>query len=140
MADKKEITKFNSTDLSVMLHSGTEIARPFSRDIFIWSGYLKGCQYEYNIIEYTAKLKAGDRVKVVREPNNEYDGMAIMVKDLDGHNLGYIPRQQNKILANLMDAGKTIFGEINKIKYYKSTEDKNFFPWDMIMVDLYMED
>lgn len=140
MADKNEITKFNSTELSVILHSGTKLARPFSRDIFVWSGYLKGCHYEDSIIEYAAKLKVGDKVKVLRERDNEYDNMAIIVKDMDNHNLGYIPRQNNKILANLMDAGKTFFGKISRIKYYKSKEDPNFFPWDMIMIDLYMED
>ena len=77
--------------------------------------------------ELYASLKEGDRVTLIREPENEYDKYAIRVDteweetigyipsdDLpaiyEPNKLGYIPRIYNKVFARLMDAGKNLYG------------------------------
>ena len=50
-------------------------------------------------------LEPGAPLRLVREPDNDYDGRAVAVWTPDGHKLGYVPRIDNKPLARLMDAG-----------------------------------
>jgi len=49
-----------------------------------------------------------------REQNNKYDDKAILILTEDGKKLGYVPQERNEILSNLMDAGKFIFGRLEK--------------------------
>lgn len=49
-----------------------------------------------------------------REPLNPYDERAILILDGRGRKLGYVPRNRNEVLANLMDAGKYIFGTVEE--------------------------
>jgi len=37
-----------------------------------------------------------------------------MITDIDKNKLGYVPRKKNEIISNMMDAGKTIYGVIDK--------------------------
>ena len=43
-----------------------------------------------------------------REPSNEYDRWAILVKTVEGKILGYLPTGKNQSVARMMDAGKRI--------------------------------
>ena len=52
---------------------------------------------------FVAALKPGIAATLVREPNNKYDGNAIMVW-VDGVHIGYIPKKQNAALAALIDS------------------------------------
>ncbi|MHB1442941.1 MAG: HIRAN domain-containing protein [Candidatus Humimicrobiaceae bacterium] len=61
-------------------------------------------------------MKEGNHLIFRREPQNPYNNQAIMIMHLENNKLGYIPRKDNKIIANLMDAGKTIYGIISKKK------------------------
>lgn len=106
----------------------------------IQAEYLRGVQYQKNIIQVTSKLEVGDRLSIFREPKNIADEMAIFIKDKDGNRLGYIPRENNQILANLMDAGKSFYGVITELTHYKSEDDEDYTPWKMIGIELYMED
>ena len=47
---------------------------------------------------FVTKIKAGDILKIVREPNNEYDSRAIRVEDSDGNHIGYLAKDCNSIL------------------------------------------
>jgi hypothetical protein len=51
-----------------------------------------------------SKLKAGEMVRLVREPGNPYDPHAIRV-DTPGGTLGYIARETAKDMASRMDSG-----------------------------------
>jgi len=57
-------------------------------------------------------LKPGDLLPLRREPQNPHDERAIQILDEAGHLLGYVPRAKNEALANLMDAGKLLFGKL----------------------------
>ena len=49
------------------------------------------------------QLASGQTVRLVREPANPYDDQAIAVHTAAGHKLGYVPREDNQILARLLD-------------------------------------
>jgi len=50
------------------------------------------------------RMKAGDRLTLVREPANPHDSNAIRL-EWQGHMVGYIPRRDNADLARQMDLG-----------------------------------
>lgn len=53
-----------------------------------------------------------DKLDFFREPDNSYDKQAIVIKNVDGVKIGYVPKQDNVIFSRLMDAGKLLFGRI----------------------------
>jgi hypothetical protein len=64
-----------------------------------------------------SSLNKGDELQLVREPDNKFDSMAIKVM-LDGVHIGYLPRKDNKVISNLMDAGRHITCEVSDVKTY----------------------
>lgn len=111
---------------------GIDIGKPFSQEIFLIEVHIAGTTYIDNMDVLESKLKEGTEIKFYREPNNQYDNKAIVVKDKDGNKLGYIPRNKNEILARLMDAGKLIYGKI------KSKE--KIGEWAKIEMEVYLKD
>lgn len=59
--------------------------------------YHEGC-------EVLNQMKFGDVVTLVREDENEHDSKAVALFFNDVH-IGYIPRNENDMLAKLMDLG-----------------------------------
>lgn len=51
------------------------------------------------------KLKVGDIIKLLREPNNIYDKNAIAVYNINNEKIGYIARDDEKKLAEFMGEG-----------------------------------
>ena len=49
-----------------------------------------------------------------RETKNKNDDKAILILTEDGQKLGYVPKEKNEVLSNLMDAGKLLFGRLDK--------------------------
>ena len=89
----------------------TGVTLPFSKQVFLMGTSVAGTGYHEAATE-AESLKAGDRLILKREPDNPYDDLAIAVLGENGAKLGYIPRNQNSVLARLMDAGKRISAEI----------------------------
>lgn len=54
------------------------------------------------------EIQQGDILSLMREPSNEHDPMAILICTADGKKLGYIPKDENTIIGNMIDAGKLI--------------------------------
>ena len=135
---KNEIASITSSELAGLIFSpfGSEVSKPFSRQIFLTHMYLNGSNYVKNIRKLLDELEIGDRVQLLREPKNEYDELAIVVKDSNGNKLGYIPRNNNHIVARLMDAGKLLYGEITNIRDHGDF-DNIYRP---IQIAIYMED
>ena len=52
-------------------------------------------------------LKPGDRLELVREPENPYDANAVRV-EWRGVKLGYVPRRDNAAVARQMDRGAAL--------------------------------
>ena len=70
--------------------------------------YVAGVTHVRGIKKLAKALKKHEEILLVREPENEFDDLAILVKNKDGKKLGYIPRQKNEVIARLMDAGKLL--------------------------------
>ena len=110
-----ELIKNDSGSLVGLFHGkggGSEIPKPFERDIFLFSTYVAGTSYIEGIEDLEPHLAIGDKLDFYREPDNPYDRKAIVIKNADGVKIGYVPRADNAIFSRLMDAGKLLFGRI----------------------------
>jgi len=131
-----EIIPIDESNIISIINSqktGFDIGKPFSRQIYLISARIAGAFYVDDIEDLLENIYEGSKLKFVREPENKYDKLAIIVKDPNGNKLGYIPREDNPILARLMDAGKLIYGTVKS----KSDYDSGYI--DIIM-EIYMDD
>jgi hypothetical protein len=94
--------------------AGIQIAKPFAEDIYLIDVHIAGTTHIKGIEELAARLSVGDTLTFVRDKENLYDELAIKVMDKEGNRLGFIPCDNNEILARLMDGGKLLYGEITK--------------------------
>jgi len=60
-------------------------------------------------------MKAGDRLELVREPENPYDAGAIRV-EWRGHKLGYVPRHDNAAVARQLDRGTPLEARVAALR------------------------
>ena len=108
------------------------IPKPFEQEIFLFDTYVAGTTHVENIDALEQDLDKGVRLDFFREPNNEYDSRAIVIKTQGGEKIGYVPKQDNVIFARLMDAGKLLFGKI------ESKEKKG--SWLKINIKVYLQE
>lgn len=73
-------------------------------------------------------LNEGDRLKLIREPDNPYDAKAIRV-EWRGVMIGFAPRIDNVDLARLMDNGMQVEGRIVALQRSRD-------PWKRILFDV----
>jgi len=52
-----------------------------------------------------SSVSPGDALRLVREPDNPHDALAVRIDDAAGEKIGYVPRALNADLAALLDAG-----------------------------------
>ncbi|RKX74592.1 MAG: hypothetical protein DRP87_16520 [Spirochaetes bacterium] len=76
-------------------------------------------------------LEVDQPLNLIREPENPYDEMAIEVYWKD-YKLGYIPRDDNSVIAQLMDRGIPLKASISRLN-----ESGN--PWDRVGIRVTME-
>lgn len=82
-----ELTKSGSSGLMGLLHGANgelTIPKPFERDIFLFDTYVAGTTHIEGIEELEPHLNADDRLEFFREPDNQYDKQAIVIKTADG--------------------------------------------------------
>lgn len=70
--------------------------------------------------EILSQMDEKTPISLVREPENEYDPNAIVVMAGD-EQVGYVGREENVMLAPLMDAGILFEAEIWELAQYKDT-------------------
>ena len=95
------------------LQNGSPLPKPFSKDALVLKTYIAGTNYS-DAKKIADSIKEGNCLILQREATNPHDDMAIKIMDLDKNKLGYVPKAKNEVISNLMDAGKTIFGIIDK--------------------------
>jgi hypothetical protein len=61
-----------------------------------------------------ARLREGDPLELVREPDNPHDANAVRV-DWQGHKLGYVPRRENAAVAWGLDRGVRLRARISSL-------------------------
>jgi len=110
-----DISKIDPKMLEVLraIQGGSPLPKPFSKDTLVLKTYIAGTHF-YEAKKYADSINEGNYLIFQREAKNPYDEMAIMIMDLDKNKLGYVPKVKNEVISNLMDAGKTIFGVIDK--------------------------
>ncbi|MBI5185598.1 MAG: HIRAN domain-containing protein [Nitrospinae bacterium] len=84
---------------------------------------IAGFQY-YQGEQIWKKLRKNDPLRLQREPGNPHDPQAIEVFWMN-KKLGYVPRSDNPILAQLMDKGCAVKAEICRLK-------KSGNPWERV--------
>lgn len=130
-----ELNKTGKSRLVSLLHGKNgeiSIPKPFERDIFLFDTYVAGTSHIEGMEELEPHLQTGDRLDFFREPDNQYDAQAIVIKTADGVKIGYVPRQDNVIFARLMDAGKLLFGRVSE----KEKKGK----WVKISIDIFLHE
>lgn len=60
------------------------------------------------------RMKVGDALILVREPDNPHDARAVRV-EWQGHMIGYVPRRENADVARFMDRGQTLTARISRL-------------------------
>jgi hypothetical protein len=88
--------------LFTALHSATDAAEPVARIVIQNSPLAGGRYYDANAV--WNEIRTGDRLDLVREPDNPHDANAIRI-EWQERKLGYIPRHENGHLARQMDHG-----------------------------------
>lgn len=86
---------------------------PFVREILLIECHVAGTSHQ-ELTEVEPQLAVGDALILEREPENPHDARAIRIRHMNGAMLGYVPRAKNEALANLMDAGKLLFGRLEQ--------------------------
>ncbi len=94
-----------------------------ARRILLQESPLAGYQY-HRASGVWPFLRVGEAIKLRREPGNPHDPNAIAVWYKNEH-LGYVPRRENKTLAQMMDRGERLEARIVRL-----LDDEN--PWRRI--------
>lgn len=114
--------------LSLLLWLGGANAQ--SIRLLIQASPLAGSQY-YALGTFWPQIRVGDELTLRREPDNRHDRLAIRV-DWQGHQLGYLPRAQNRVPAEAMDRGDRLRARVAQL-----TEHPD--PWRRVVVEVYLE-
>lgn len=128
----KELTTSESGGLIRMLHEELPGRKPYSSDLLLLSTIVAGTTHVVGIEELEPFLRPGERLELVRIPDNPSDPNAIKIYTKDRVKLGYVPRKDNQILARLMDAGKLLYGTLREKEWQQD--------WLRLGVDIYMTD
>jgi hypothetical protein len=89
---------------------------------------LAGFQYHSGEAHWS-RLKPNDRVTLRRDPGNRHDARAIAV-EWQGVMLGYVPREANFAVSQMLDRGERVEGRIARLQ---STQD----PWKRVGLELF---
>ena len=94
----------------------TGLPKPFVQEVELLNCHIAGTSFlDLDDIEF--KLTKNQILMLKREPKNKNDDKAILILTEDGQKLGYVPKEKNEVLSNLMDAGKLLFGRLDKKKW-----------------------
>lgn len=98
--------------------------------ILVQSSPLAGAQY-YAVDTLWPRMRIGDALELVREPDNRHDRNAIRV-EWQGQKIGYVPRRANRAVASALDRGDRLVARISRL-----TEDPD--PWRRIEFEVFAE-
>lgn len=96
--------------------------------LLVQSSPLAGFQYHAGAAVW-AQLRVGDRLQLIREPDNAHDPRAVRV-DWQGRPLGYLPRAENDAVAAAMDRGERVEGRIAALDEHRN-------PWRRVRIEVF---
>jgi hypothetical protein len=76
------------------------------------------------------RIQAGDPLRLVAEPTNPHDEFAVEIWRGE-HQLGYVPRSDNRHLSRLLRQGATLAGEVWEA-------DPDATVWEMVRARVYL--
>jgi len=104
--------------------------KPTPQSTLLLKTPVAGFQY-YEGERLWPSLNIGDPLTLVREPANPNDDKAVAIYR-QADKLGYIPRSDNAVIANLMDQGRTLAATLSK-------KTRNANPWERLGVEVVMK-
>lgn len=97
--------------------------------ILVQSSPLAGSQY-YGAKRLRGEIRVGDRLTLTREADNRHDRNAVRV-DWNGQKLGYVPRAENRAVAQALDAGEALEARVSAVR-----DDPD--PWRRIEFEVFL--
>jgi hypothetical protein len=97
--------------------------------MLVQSSPLAGFQY-YQGKALWDEMKVGDALTLVREANNPHDSNAVRV-EWRGHALGYVPRRENRTVAQHLDRGGAAEARISKLLQHRN-------PWQRVEFEIFV--
>ncbi len=113
-----------------LLHENNTSLDVFRRDMLALSCMVAGTSYQ-SLKEIEKEIIHNAVFDLTREPTNKFDKKAIAIS-YNKNKIGYIPKEKNEVIANLMDAGKKFSAKLIS----KSWEGN----WLKIVVEIYLND
>ncbi len=107
----------------VLAYSGFSTAQ-YSRQI-LQTGSVMGFRH-YEGKQVWNDLHIGQKLLLIREPDNTYDSQAIRV-EWQGHKLGFVPKADNIDLARLMDNGTRVEAKITALNRTRRPNNRVVF-------------
>lgn len=98
--------------------------------LLVQASPLAGSQF-HDLEALRPRLRVGDPLNLVREPENPHDPRAVRV-EWQGHKLGYVPRKENRSVAAALDRGDVLRARIARLR-----EDPD--PWRRLEFEIWME-
>lgn len=115
-----------SLALALVLAAG---ARAESVRMLVQSSPLAGFQY-YAGDALWHEMQEGDKLDLVREPDNPHDPHAVRV-EWRGLKLGYLPRAENRAVAAEMDRGTAVAARIARLTAHRN-------PWRRLLIEVFV--
>ena len=97
--------------------------------VLVQSSPLAGFRY-YAGEELWSQMREGDRLTLVREPNNPHDAKAVRI-EWRGQKLGYLPRAENAAVAGAMDGGEAVDARIAKLRRHRNA-------WQRVLIEVFV--
>ena len=102
------IIKLTPELLALMGTAGVNALAPFSREIYLLDIIVAGTSFCESIEDLEPSLLPDTVLKMIRQPQNEHDELAIGVY-FNTIRVGWVPMEHNVVISRLMDAGKAFF-------------------------------
>jgi hypothetical protein len=95
--------------------------------ILLQDSPLAGFQYHAGK-ELWPRMRVGDALTLIREPDNPYDAKAVRV-EWQGRKIGYVPRRENDDVARLLDRGRVLSARIVRLSAVRD-------PWSRVRFEI----
>lgn len=115
--------------LYVLLAGAASADQALSARILLQVSPLAGFQYHQARAVWD-DMRVGDRVALVREPDNPHDPRAVRV-EWQGRMIGYVPRAENEAVARQLDEGNRLEARITRLLKHRD-------PWKRIELEIYL--
>lgn len=115
--------------LCVLLAGAASADQALSARILLQVSPLAGFQYHQARAVWD-DMRVGDRVALVREPDNPHDPRAVRV-EWQGRMIGYVPRAENEAVARQLDEGNRLEARITRLLKHRD-------PWKRIELEIYL--